>query len=72
LIVTLGSAATKYLLPSLKGSAMNHVGETIYIKDIDTTVLIGFNPAMIYHDNDKQVTLNAIFQHAATILSEVR
>lgn len=53
-ILTMGSQATKLLLPTLKGAPSDIVGHTQYLPDLDATVVVGLNPAMLYFDPSKK------------------
>lgn len=68
LIIALGSTAARYLVPdTAKGSIFDYIGKVFYDRRRDCNILIGFNPAMVYHDPDKQDLLNEIFERAASI-----
>jgi DNA polymerase-3 subunit alpha len=69
LIVTLGTAAARHLVPDCaKGSIFDYVGKVFYDRRRDCNILIGFTPGMIYHDPDKQIVLNEVFERAASLL----
>tara|TARA_R110002074_G_scaffold86408_1_gene190803 strand:- start:7580 stop:10981 length:3402 start_codon:yes stop_codon:yes gene_type:complete len=68
IIITLGSSATRHFLPGLKGGAMAHTGRAIYDKDLDATILVGFNPAMISFNPSKQAELDDLMRKVATIM----
>lgn len=67
LIVTLGSASARHFIPDLKGSIMDHVGKTVFLPKLDATLIIGFNPAMIFHEANRIDDLINVFQVAKTI-----
>lgn len=69
LIITLGSASAKFLLPDLKGSVIDHANTAHYLKKLDCTVLVGFNPSMIYFDPGKADLLTKIFETAALMIA---
>lgn len=69
LIITLGSSAVRHFIPDLKGNVLDHAGNAVYLKKLDATILIGFNPAMIYFEPTRQETLNQIFATAATMIA---
>jgi DNA polymerase-3 subunit alpha len=69
LIVTLGSASSRYFVPDLRGSILEHTGATHYLPKIDATVLIGFNPAMIFHDPARGEDLAELFKTVKGIIS---
>jgi DNA polymerase-3 subunit alpha len=69
LIVTLGTAAARYLVPELaKGSIMDFIGKVFYDRKRDCNILIGFNPGMIFHSPEKQDDLNQVFERAASLI----
>ena len=68
LILTLGSNSTRFFIPEMK-SVMDQIGSTHYLPKLDATVIVGFNPAMIYHDANRQDDLNAIFEEIKGIIS---
>lgn len=69
LIITLGSASAKFLLPDLKGSVVDHANTAHYVKKLDCTVLVGFNPAMVYFDPGKADLLVKVFETAALMIA---
>lgn len=68
LIIPLGSASARHFIPDLKGSIMDHIGSTRFLPKLDATVLIGFNPAMIFHDRNRMDDLITVMQKAAEIV----
>lgn len=70
LIITLGSAAPRHFMPEIKGSVMDYVGKVIYDRKRDANILIGFTPGMIFHDPEKQIVLNDLFERAASLIPE--
>jgi DNA polymerase-3 subunit alpha len=70
LIVTLGSAAARYFIPDLKGSIMDHVGKTVFLKNLDATLVIGFNPAMIHFEPSRMDDLARVFAVAKEIIDK--
>lgn len=71
LIVTLGSASARYFIPDLKGSIMDHVGKTVFLPKLDATLVIGFNPAMIYHEPSRMDDLIRVFAVAKEIVERI-
>lgn len=69
LIVTLGSNAARFFVPDLKGDMLDHVGRTFYSEKLDATILIGFNPQMIYHDPSKADLLTHVFEVAKSVIA---
>lgn len=69
LIIPLGSAAAKFFLPDLKGPVIDHVNTSHYLKKRDATVLVGFNPSMIYFDPSKATVLQSVFETAALMIA---
>lgn len=67
-IIALGSAALKYFEPTIKGSAQEHIGRTIYQPKLDATLVCGLNPAQISFDPSKQSHLNAVFAKVASMV----
>ncbi len=67
LIITCGADITKVMVADIKKSVMDYVGRVFYDKNIDANILVGFTPAMIYFDNDKQELLDNIANIAAYI-----
>jgi DNA polymerase III subunit alpha len=67
-IVLLGSAIVRHFFPDLKGKASESAGKVVYSKDLDANLVIGFNPAEIYYDPDKQTLLDEVFAAVAGIL----
>lgn len=61
LIVCLGSAAARFMVPDLKGDLMDHVGRVFWNKKLQALILIGFNPQTIYFSEDKFDTLCEVF-----------
>jgi DNA polymerase-3 subunit alpha len=61
LIVCLGSASARYMVPDLKGDIMEHAGRVFWNKKLQALVLIGFNPQTIYFDDAKFDVLCEVF-----------
>lgn len=66
-IIALGPTVARFFVPDLKGNINEHAGRIIYHKDYDTNVIIGFTPASIYYDPEKQDLLDALFMGAAEL-----
>ena len=66
-IVLLGATAIRTFFPEIKGLA-DHVGRKVYSAELDATVIIGFNPAQIYHDADKAEPLRSLFEEAKSLV----
>jgi len=67
-IVVLGAAALRYLEPTIKGGANEHIGKTIYLPKLDATLVCGLNPAQIAFDSGKQSVLNLVFDKVASMV----
>jgi len=67
-IITLGANATRAFFPDLKGGMAEHCGKMSYSSEMDATVIIGFNPTQIYHDEAKRETLTNLFRDAAKLV----
>lgn len=63
-IVALGSTALRWFLPDFKGKASEAAGKIVYLKEFDANLVVGFSPGEIWHDPDKQETLNEVFASA--------
>lgn len=68
-IVVLGTAAMRFMLPGIKGSAAELAGTVTYLPDIDASVVIGIPPGMIYFDAAKLSLLDATFAKVAELVS---
>jgi DNA polymerase-3 subunit alpha len=66
IIVALGSAAIKHLIPGAKPADL--VGKVVYDSKLDASIVCGINPGMIHFDASKQEILNAVFAKVAEIL----
>lgn len=67
-IVAMGSAAARYLMPGMKGGIADMNGKTLYKPDIDATVLITINPSMIVFDPSKINLLKTAFTELANLV----
>ena len=52
-IVAMGSNAIRYFAPSVKGAPAELVGKTIFLPELDASVVFGMNPSTIYFDPSK-------------------
>lgn len=68
LIITLGSNASRHLVPSIKGNVLDYAGKVFYNRELDANILIGFTPGMIHFDPEKQTLLNDVFALAARLI----
>jgi DNA polymerase-3 subunit alpha len=68
-ILALGSASVNFLVPGLKGGAMEHQGRVHYDPKLDANVVIGFNPAMVAFDASKQAQLNELLATVAELVN---
>lgn len=66
-IVTMGTAATRYFLPEVRGSEA--VGQAVFNAKRNATIVVGFNPGQLFHDPSKQATLDAVFAKVAEIVN---
>lgn len=68
-IVALGSAAIKFLLPGVKGSTAELAGKVIYDPKRDASIVCGINAQQVHFDPSKSEILNAVFEKVADIIS---
>lgn len=61
IIVTLGTAATRYFLPDFKGKASDAAGQIYYDAKRDANIIVGFNPNELYFNPDKLENLVEVF-----------
>lgn len=66
-IAILGSTALRQFVPDFKGKASDAAGQVIYHKELDTNIVVGFNPGEIFHAPEKQANLNAVFSKVAEL-----
>lgn len=66
-IVTLGSTVSRHMVPDIKGSIMDYIGQTVFNEELDATIVIGFSPGMIFHNPDLADRLAEVFQTAASL-----
>lgn len=69
IIVALGSAAIKHLLPGVKGNSGELAGKVIFDPKRDASIVCGINPQQIHFDPSKQTILDAVFVKVAEILA---
>lgn len=68
-ILALGSATVNFLVPGLKGGAMEHQGRVHYDPKLDANIVIGFTPAMIAFNASKQAELNELLATVADLVN---
>jgi len=61
-IVMLGNSVIRELSPSVRIGA-DSVGKVIYDPERECSLMVGFNPAAIMYDSEKQSALNDLFAH---------
>lgn len=66
-IILLGNAVVKSLFPDIK-SPSDEIGKQYFRADFDATVIVGFNPTQIYHDDDKRDILTGVFETAKKLI----
>jgi DNA polymerase-3 subunit alpha len=66
IIVALGSAAIKHLIPGAKPGDL--VGKVVYDSKLDASIVCGINAQQVHFDASKQDILNAVFAKVADIL----
>jgi DNA polymerase-3 subunit alpha len=66
-IIALGSATVRYFVAELKGKASEHAGKIVYLKEHDANLVLGFSPGEIYHDPEKGLLLEEVFEQAASL-----
>lgn len=67
-IIALGSATVRHLVPGVKGGFAELCGQVHYSSDLDASIVFGLNPQMIFHDGDKQLMLNDAFKKVASMV----
>ena len=68
-VVCMGSASVKHFLPDIK-SPSAEIGNSYYSKELDATVVIGFNPLQIVFDPNKAEKLDNVFKKVAECLCD--
>jgi DNA polymerase-3 subunit alpha len=68
-IIAMGSNATRWFSPGLKGSATDLAGKVIFDAKLDASIIFGLNPGMIYHDASKISLVEAVFDSLYTLLT---
>lgn len=68
-IVTMGGASSRYLLPELKGSWEEILLQEHYDAKKDATIVVGMNPMMVYFDSRKQTQLNEVFKKVSDLIT---
>ena len=66
IIVALGSAAIKYLIPGAKPNEL--VGKVVFDAKLNASIVCGINAQQVHFDPSKQDILNAVFVKVAEIL----
>jgi uracil-DNA glycosylase family 4 len=69
IIVALGSAAIKYLVPGIKGGTAELAGKVIYDPKRDASIVCGINAAQCLFDSSKTDILSEVFKKVADMLS---
>ena len=69
-ILTLGSTSARFFLPDLKGSVLDNAGSVHYLPKLDTTLVIGFNPSMIFHEPSRKDTLIEVLLTVSALIEE--
>jgi uracil-DNA glycosylase family 4 len=69
IIITLGSATTKFFLPGIKGGIAELVGKVIYDPKLDASIVVGINPQQCHFDSTKSEVLDDVFQKVADIIA---
>lgn len=69
IIIALGSATIKHLLPGIKGSTAELAGKAVYDPKLDVSIVCGINPAQILFDPSKMAVLEAVFARVAEMLA---
>jgi DNA polymerase-3 subunit alpha len=68
-ILILGTAAARALMPEIKGGMADHIGKAVYKADLDATIIIGFSPGSIFHNPSRAEQLVEIFAKVASLIS---
>lgn len=68
-ILALGSTAIRHLVPDAKGNWQELAGKSVFSAKLDATIIMGFNPQIIYHNPEQQDRLNEILRKLAEALS---
>ena len=68
IILALGSATVNFLVPGLKGGITEHLGRVHYDSKRDANIIIGFNPASIAFNPEKQNDLNDLLATVAELI----
>lgn len=67
-IVAMGSVATRYFAPGIKGSPSDTAGKVIFRPDLDASVILGINPASIFFDGGKLKLLQEVCSKLAELV----
>ncbi len=68
IIIMLGNSVIRELTPSIKPGA-DSVGKVVYDPERECSLFVGFNPAAITFDTDKQSILNDLFAQVAEAIT---
>lgn len=68
-IVALGANAIKFFAPDFKGSTADAVGKSIFLPELDCTVVFGINPQQAIFDTSKIDTLIKSFSLVAEVVN---
>ena len=66
-ILTLGSAATKFLIPTAK-NVQEMVGKIEFSAALDCSIVVGINPAQIYFDTSKAAILRSVLEKVKDLI----
>lgn len=67
-IVALGSASIRFLLPDEKGGTAELAGNVVYDAKREASIVCGINPQQIVFDDSKQASLKETFARVADII----
>ena len=67
-IVALGTATVRFLLPNEKGGAGELAGKVVFDAARDASIVCGINPAQIHFDSTKADVLQGVFEQVKDIL----
>jgi len=69
IIVALGSASVKALIPGIKGGTAEMAGKVFYDPKLDASIVCGISPQQLIFDPSKDAILQDVFTRVAEILS---
>lgn len=67
-ILCLGTNTARMFDPALKGGPMENSGKVMYSKDLDCNVIIGFNPSMLFFNEELEEDLSELFAIAESLI----